>query len=79
MTKENLEELDETGLMYLLLCSLISADHLNSKENCELSLNELNHLIEVLPSCNIDNREEYIDYCKKGLEIVERDLMQFIS
>lgn len=72
---ELIETLHENGMMYLYLVSLISADTLISVENCDKSIHQLKLIMDNLPSSNIpdDKKSEYLDYCKDGLLICERD------
>lgn len=72
---ELIETLHENGMMYLYFVSLISADTLISVENCDKSIHQLKLIMDNLPSSNIpdDKKSEYLDYCKDGLLICERD------
>lgn len=78
--KENIIELlHESGFIYLMLGSLISADTLLSVKDCETSLKELERFNEALKEANIEEekRKEYQDFIDRGFEIVKRDLEEF--
>lgn len=73
--KELIESLHESGMMYLYLVSLISADTLISVENCEKSIHQLKMVRDNLGDANIPDvdKVKYMKYCADGLLICERD------
>ena len=79
--KDLVETLHANGMMYFYLVSLISADTLVSAENCEKSIYQLNLVIESLADAEIPDvdKEKYLDYCKKGIEICENDKKNFLK
>ena len=78
--KENIIELlHKSGIIYLMLGSLISSDTLLSVKDCENSLKELEKFNESLKEANIkeEKKKEYQDFIDRGFEIVKRDLEKF--
>ena len=51
-----LEGLEEGGMLYFYLASLISSDSLFTVENCEESLREIDFCLEILPENNIKDK-----------------------
>ena len=77
--KDFIEKVNEDGLIYLILVSLISADTLLTAEDCETSIEYLKELQENIPLTSLPDskKEEYLEFCKKGLDICEGDLLRF--
>ena len=69
-----LEGLEEGGMLYFYLASLISSDSLFTVENCEESLREIDFCLEILPENNIKDKEKIKQMLIDGKEIVLRDL-----
>ena len=68
------EGLEEGGMLYFYLASLISSDSLFTVENCEESLREIDFCLEILPENNIKDKEKIKQMLIDGKEIVLRDL-----
>lgn len=79
--KELIETLHTNGMLYFYLVSLISADTLISVENCEKSIYQLNLTKKSLEEAEIPDvdKAKYLDYCKNGLEICEKDKNNFLK
>lgn len=77
--KNVIELLHKSGIIYLMLGSLISSDTLLSVKDCENSLKELEKFNESLKEANIkeEKKKEYQDFIDRGFEIVKRDLEKF--
>ena len=69
-----LEGLEKGGLLYVYLVSLISADSLFTVEDCEESLKEIEHCLEILPENDIKNKEKIHEMLIQGKEIVLKEM-----
>lgn len=74
-----IDEITGNGLEYLLLTSMISSDNINSIEDAENSLKQINEIERALPHTNIpeDKVEEYKRFIKKGKNILNNDIKRF--
>ena len=68
-----LEGLEKGGLLYFYLVSLISSDELITEEDCDESLREIEHCLEILPENNIQNKEKIEEMLIQGKEIVIKE------
>lgn len=77
-TKESLEELEKCEVMYFLLASFISADSNITTKEIEENLNQIKGMMKVIPETSFsdEKKKEYLDYLKKGIQILERDLKE---
>ena len=66
---------EDTFKINFLIVSLISADSLLCKEDCDHSITELNLLKEIFQKANIppDKKAEYLVIIESGIQICERD------
>lgn len=69
-----MEGLEKGGLLYLYLVSLISSDSLFTIGDCEESLKEIDHCLEILPENDIKDKEKIHDMLLQGREIVLKDM-----
>lgn len=69
----------ECDKRYLFLSSLISPDRLINKERCVESLEKIKFLIDNLElfDLNDDIKKETLNFLNGGIEIIERDLVEF--
>lgn len=68
-----LGELEQLGFLNLYFVSLISADTLQSIEDCDKSEAKLLELQEAIPDSQLQDKEKWLERAKDGLEIVRRD------
>ena len=68
-----LEKLQKDNLLNFYLVSLISSDTLESIDDCDRVLKEIDFLKEILPENNIDNKEHYEKLINDGEIIILRD------
>ena len=61
------------GVLNLYYASLISADSLNTAEDCDVAEKSLNEFKEALPNTEINNQEKWLERIKEGLNIVKRE------
>lgn len=72
----------ETTICNLFLVSLVSADALTSKESCEHSLKVLTSIKTYLNRDNISkeiDKDRILRFVEEGIEIVNRDIKQFLN
>lgn len=80
MKKKNvIEFLCQSGMIWLILGSLISADSCTSLENCKRNLRVSDELIQDLEDANISQEEkEEIKKCiEKGKVIIQQELDEY--
>lgn len=80
MNNKNVEILNaanENGLLPFLFASLISADSLVNIDACNKAIEMFSDFIEAIPETNLDNKEKWVEKCKSGIKIAERDKKQF--
>lgn len=67
--------LNNEGLRYLYLVSLISSDNIIDVESCDRSLKAINFIMEHIDLFGLDDKvkKEVTKYLKKGLRIIRRD------
>ena len=68
-----LEKLQKDNILNFYLVSLISSDTLESLDDCDRVLKEIDFLKEILPENNIDNKEHYEKLINDGEIIILRD------
>jgi len=75
MDKDFVKELHEQDLLYLVIASYISSDHLLTVRDCEESIIKLNEILDQLKNLNIEeNKKEYYKaLITDGIKICERD------
>lgn len=79
MNIEKLQEILSSDFVWLYLASLISADVLDSKEQCVESLDKLNFIKDNIDKLELSEeiRNKIIDYSIKGIDIVNQDLKEY--
>lgn len=67
--------------MNFLFVSLISADTLMSKEDCDRNMKTLNAICDALKTCDIskERRDKWLKFCEDGKEIIIRDTEFFTN
>ena len=67
--------LNNEGLRYLYLVSLISSDNIIDVASCDRSLQAINFIMEHIDLFGLDDKvkKEVTKYLKKGLRIIRRD------
>ena len=67
--------LNNEGLRYLYLVSLISSDNIIDVASCDRSLQAINFIMEHIDLFGVDDKvkKEVAKYLKKGLRIIRRD------
>lgn len=76
-----LNKLKEKNMIWLYLCSLISADSLLCPEDCDRAISLLNDTISAISETDFteEDKEKILEYCKNGLEICEADKKEFLK
>lgn len=69
-----LNVVNECGMLPMLLAELTSADTLISADKCRKSIETLEDLKEALPESNVDDKDVWMGFITKGLEIARNDL-----
>lgn len=69
-----LNAVNECGMLPMLLAELTSADTLISADKCRKSIEMLEDLKEALPESNVDDKDVWMGFITKGLEIARNDL-----
>ena len=70
-----LNSIFKEGVLNLYYASLISADSLNTVEDCDIAEKSLNEFNEALPETKISEQEKWFERIKDGLKIVKRKKM----
>ena len=63
----------EEGVLNLYYAGLISADSLNTVEDCDIAEKSLNEFKDALPETNISEQEKCLERINDGLKIVKRE------
>ena len=78
MVKENfIDELNEAGMLYFVLGSLISAETLVDVESCQKSLKVLEMMKEDFGTSKMNGDEKIRKFLEDAERIIKRDLERF--
>lgn len=79
MDKEFVKDLCDKELEYMFLCSLISADNVNSEKDANDMLNYLAEFEEALNESDVDKtkKDELNHFIKKSRDILNKDIKRF--
>lgn len=69
-----LNAVNECGMLPMFLGELVSADTLISADKCRKSIEMLEGLKEALPESNVEDKDVWMNFIIKGLEIAKNDL-----
>lgn len=74
-----IEKLHNSGFIFLVFGSMISADNLTNVSSCEIALNQMKLFDEALKTANIDEESkiEYQKFINNGFNIINSDLEKF--
>jgi hypothetical protein len=78
-TDNFIEKLQQEQLLDLYIVSLISADTLIDVESCDISLEKILELKELIKTANINNKEHYEKIINDAEEIILRDKEYFFN
>lgn len=78
-TDNFIEKLQKEQLLDLYIVSLISADTLIDVESCDISLEKIFELKELMKTANINNKSHYEKIINDGEEIILRDKKYFLN
>lgn len=74
-----LEKLQKDGLLDFYLVALLSADNNECIEDCKAHLSEINFLLEIISSNEIENKDEYEKTLLDGKAILLHDMENFLK
>lgn len=76
INKEILERIQESGMIYIMLTSMISSDNNITEEEIQNNLKLIKEFQTVLPETKFseEKKKEYFDYLEKGVSILKKDL-----
>ena len=78
MAKENfIDKLNEAGMLYFVLGSLISAETLVDVESCQKSLKVLEMMKEDFETSKMKDDEKIRKFLEDAERIIKRDLEEF--
>lgn len=74
-----IEKLHDSGFIFLVFGSMISADNLTNVSSCEIALKQMKLFDEALKTANIDKESKikYQDFIDRGFNIINSDLEKF--